>query len=78
MAVFLCAIALGSCYFFAWYCDFCGLFGGRKVKIEESIDFLEDFESYRFYMVLKVIRIKGIGRTFEGRNYFVSFSFNMK
>ena len=48
MAVLLCAIAWENCYFFAWYCDFYGSFGGREVEIEESIDFLGDFESYRF------------------------------
>ena len=37
MAVFLCAIALGSCYFFAWYCDFCGLFGGRNFWYVEKL-----------------------------------------
>lgn len=29
--------------FFAWNCDFCGVFGRKKVKIAKSIDFLGDF-----------------------------------
>ena len=48
ISVFFCVIAWESCYFFAWYCTFYDSFGGRKVKIEESVDFLGGFESYRF------------------------------
>ena len=48
IAVFLCVIAWESCYFFVWICDFCGVFGRRKVKIAKSIDLLGDLEIYGF------------------------------
>ena len=48
IAVFLCVIAWERCYFFAWICDFCGVFGRRKVKIAKSIDLFGDFEIYGF------------------------------